>query len=77
MAAVALALHDQGHQGASLWVLRDNRAARCFYECLGGEVIGEKEDRRGAVTLFELAYGCRDLSFAAGSAGTTPLKRSD
>jgi len=67
MAAVALALHDQGHQGASLSVLRDNQPARRFYERLGGEVIGEKEDQRELVTFFELVYGWRDLSVVASS----------
>lgn len=77
MAAVALALHDQGRQGGSLWVLRENQPARRFYEHLGGEVIGEREDPREAVTLFELAYGWRDLSVMAGSPSAAPPKRSD
>lgn len=62
MAAAARALHDRGHRAASLWVLRENQPARRFYERLGGEQVGEKEDRRGATTLVELAYGWRDLS---------------
>jgi len=47
---------------ASLWVLRRNRDARQFYERIGGTVIGEKEDVRGADVLIEVAYGWRDLS---------------
>jgi ribosomal protein S18 acetylase RimI-like enzyme len=77
MVAVALTLHEQGRQGGSLWELRENQPARRFYERLGGEVIGEREDRREAVTLFEVAYGWRDLSVMAGSPSAAPPKRSD
>lgn len=66
MAAVARSLRDRGHQAASLWVLQDNQPARRFYERLGGEIVGEKEDRREDVTLVELAYGWRDLAVLAG-----------
>lgn len=72
MAEVAHCLREREHQSASLWVLRDNQSARRFYERLGGEIIGEKEDRREDVTLVELAYGWRDLSALANliDAGT-------
>ncbi|HEV7256768.1 MAG TPA: GNAT family N-acetyltransferase [Bosea sp. (in: a-proteobacteria)] len=56
------ALSEAGFRSASLWVLRDNAPARRFYEALGGEVIGEKEDRRGTTALVELAYGWRSLA---------------
>ena len=61
MGAAARAFCDRGHQAASLWVLRDNLPARRFYERLGGEVVGEKEDHSEAGTLVELAYFWRDL----------------
>jgi ribosomal protein S18 acetylase RimI-like enzyme len=65
MAVSARALRDQGHQMASLWVLKSNHRARTFYERLGGEVIGEKKDHREDITLIELAYGWRTLSILA------------
>ncbi|MBR0668677.1 GNAT family N-acetyltransferase [Roseomonas hellenica] len=61
MAALARALLQRGHQAASLWVLERNAPARRFYERLGGEVIGRKEEKREEMTLTELAYGWRDL----------------
>jgi ribosomal protein S18 acetylase RimI-like enzyme len=67
MAAVAQSLRDKDRHAANLWVLRDNQPARRFYERLGGEIVGEKEDRRDEATLVELAYGWRDLGVLAGS----------
>lgn len=61
MAALARALLTRGHPAASLWVLERNAPARRFYERLGGEVVGRKEEQREAMTLHELAYGWRDL----------------
>lgn len=63
IAALAQALSALGHEGASLWVLRENAPARLFYERLGGEIVGEKqEEAQPGLTLVELAYGWRDLS---------------
>ncbi len=62
MAALSRALADMGHFAASLWVLRDNAAARSFYERLGGGIIGERTEVEPEATLVELAYGWRDLS---------------
>lgn len=59
---LAQALLDQGHRAATLWVLRENRAARCFYERVGGVVVGEKKEERLDATLSEVAYGWTDLS---------------
>jgi ribosomal protein S18 acetylase RimI-like enzyme len=56
------ALSDAGHDAASLWVLTDNASARGFYERMGATVIGEKSERRGEITLREVAYGWRGLS---------------
>lgn len=47
---------------ASLWVLKDNPAARRFYERQGGSVIDERVDRRDDAVLIELAYGWPDLT---------------
>ena len=62
IAALAQALLDRGHTGASLWVLRENAPARTFYEALGGELVGEQSEDQAGATLVELAYGWRDLS---------------
>ena len=64
MRAMAQALLDSGHQGMSLWVLEENRAARIFYEILGGTAIAEKRAR-----LSEVAYGWADLRRLAAGPG--------
>ena len=56
MTAMAGALIERGHRGLSLWVLKENKAARAFYERLGGTLIAEK--RTG---LVEVAYGWNDV----------------
>ncbi len=62
MIAMARFLVDRGMAGASLWVARDNLAARRFYEWLGGTVWAEKEEGRPDFVLAEVAYVWRDLS---------------
>ncbi|MGH6945533.1 MAG: GNAT family N-acetyltransferase [Geminicoccaceae bacterium] len=52
---------ERGRHGALLWVFRDNLGARRFYERLGGELVGEKEETFGEVRCVEVAYGWRDL----------------
>lgn len=66
MSAKAKALSTAGHIAASLWVLRENRRARVFYNRLGGTVVGEKMDRMCGTLLVEDAYGWRDLSALTG-----------
>ena len=44
-----------------LWVLKANRA-RLFYEALGGEVIGDRNERLGKHEFAEVAYGWHDLT---------------
>jgi ribosomal protein S18 acetylase RimI-like enzyme len=56
-------------QGASLWVLRENIGACRFYEAIGGEIVGEKEDINENRVLIEVAYGWRSLvQLAEGAA---------
>ena len=43
-------------------MLRENAAARCFYERLGGIIVCEREEEQSGATLVEVAYGWRDLS---------------
>ena len=59
MRAMATELQSGGFAAIALWVLRENAAARRFYQRLGGEILGEKEDQRGDTTLIEVAYGWR------------------
>lgn len=61
MSIMASDLASRGFNAASLWVLRDNAGARQFYERFGGQVVEEREDVRGQVTLVELAYGWANL----------------
>jgi GNAT superfamily N-acetyltransferase len=65
MGALARALAEQGHAGASLWVLRENMPARLFYEELGGALIGQRHEEQPGASFVELAYGWRDLSALA------------
>lgn len=65
MRRLACALMDGGHTSASLWVLRDNRPARGFYDRLGGSVVAEKEDRDDSTTLYEVAYAWHNLATLA------------
>lgn len=62
MRAMGQELLKQGCVAATLWVLRDNTAARGFYEHVGGAIVSEKQEERSGATLIELAYAWRDLS---------------
>lgn len=58
---MADSMRTSGYDAATLWVLRENLAARGFYEWLGGEVVSEREEPRAGATLVEVAYGWREL----------------
>jgi ribosomal protein S18 acetylase RimI-like enzyme len=60
----------RGRRAASLWVLRENKPARAFYERLGGVPAGEKCDRRPEATLQEIAYGWTGLTRLVRAAPT-------
>jgi ribosomal protein S18 acetylase RimI-like enzyme len=77
MTSVVHALAVGGRRSASLWVLRDNQAARRFYQSLGGNVVAEKEDVRDGAVLAEVAYAWRDLARAVLSPVKTAKGRSD
>ena len=62
MSLMARKLLDQGRGAATLWVLRENVAARTFYERLGGVLVGEREDELSGAKLKEVAYAWRDVS---------------
>lgn len=65
MRCMANSLIAQGHGGASLWVLRENRPARGFYARLGGEPVGERTEETPDAVLVEQAYGWRDIATLA------------
>ena len=65
MRTMARDLQDHGHRAAGLWVLRENRPARRFYERLGGAAVMEREDHRADGVLTEVAYGWRNLGALA------------
>lgn len=44
-----------------IWVLRDNRPARKFYERLGGVYVRAQPITIGAATIEEVSYGWRQL----------------
>jgi hypothetical protein len=55
------ALHARGHRSLALWVLRDNRGGRAFYESIDGKPVGEQEIEIGGARLVEVAYGWPNL----------------
>jgi ribosomal protein S18 acetylase RimI-like enzyme len=59
--AVAGALRELHLPDMIVWVLRDNSAARGFYERLGGTYVRAQPITIGATTLEEVSYGWRGL----------------
>jgi len=67
----------RGMFSGGLWVLRDNGAARDFYEALKGEHAGRKVDSVGGQIVPLVGYWWRDLaSVAERTVSVTPLSRS-
>jgi GNAT superfamily N-acetyltransferase len=52
----------RGMFSGGLWVLRDNGAARDFYEALGGESQGRKSDSVGGQIVQLVGYWWRDIA---------------
>ena len=59
--AVTTGLREMGLTNMIVWVLRDNPAARRFYERLGGTYIREQPITIGSALLQEVSYGWRSL----------------
>jgi ribosomal protein S18 acetylase RimI-like enzyme len=59
--AVAGALREMELADMIVWVLRDNTAARRFYERLGGVYVRSQPITIGTATLEEVSYGWRGL----------------
>lgn len=55
----------RGMFSGGVWVLRDNGAARDFYEALGGEATGRKVDSVGGQIVQLAGYYWRELSLLA------------
>lgn len=60
--AVVTGLEEMGLGDMIVWVLRDNRPARDFYERLGGTYVREQPITLGSVTLEEVSYGWPQLN---------------
>jgi GNAT superfamily N-acetyltransferase len=60
LATALEALAKEGHRGAMVWVLAAN-PARFFYEAMGGQRAGERQETFAGSELEELAYGWPDL----------------
>ena len=68
--AVARHFVDRGVNSMLLWAFAENRAARGFYESLGGVPVAEDGFELGGAWLSEVAYGWRDLdALLAGTSG--------
>jgi len=61
VAAAARGLRELGLEAMIVWVLRDNHAARVFYERLGGAYMRMQPITIGSALLQEVAYGWRSL----------------
>ncbi|HEY2599092.1 MAG TPA: GNAT family N-acetyltransferase [Candidatus Dormibacteraeota bacterium] len=59
--AVVGGLREMGLEDMIIWVLRDNRPARDFYEHLGGIYVRTQPITIGSATLEEVSYGWRRL----------------
>jgi ribosomal protein S18 acetylase RimI-like enzyme len=55
------ALLKAGHRGAMVWVLAAN-PSRFFYEAMGGQRSGERQEAFAGTNLEEQAYGWPDLA---------------
>lgn len=57
----------RGWRGVLVWVLRENRPSRLFYERMGGRHLAGRDERREieGVTLTEAAYAWDDVSAVA------------
>jgi ribosomal protein S18 acetylase RimI-like enzyme len=59
--AMVEGLRELGLGNMIIWVLRDNRRARDFYERLGGVYVRSQPITIGSATLEEVSYGWRRL----------------
>ncbi|PJF23158.1 MAG: GNAT family N-acetyltransferase [Phototrophicales bacterium] len=55
------ALTERGYNNMVLWVFRDNRVARQFYENLGGQLLAQKTLTIAQKDVVEVAHGWKDI----------------
>jgi len=60
--AVAAGLRELELEDMIVWVLRDNAAARRFYERLGGVFVRTQPITIGSALLQEVSYGWKSLA---------------
>lgn len=64
--ATARSLRDLDLDDMIVWVLRDNHAARTFYERLGGVYVRAQPITIGSALLQEVGYGWKELGALLG-----------
>lgn len=62
--------------GILTWVIAGNKAARRFYERLGGELLVEQPFQWDGMDLIEVGYGWRDLSALAEACRDEAIAKS-
>ena len=70
--AVAGGLREMGLDDMIVWVLRDNKAARRFYERLGGVYVRVQPITIGSALLQEVSYGWKSLDAILRAAAAAP-----
>jgi L-amino acid N-acyltransferase YncA len=63
LARLFQSLTNDGYSSAVVWVLALN-PSRFFYEAVGGELVGDRDEQLWGTTLKEFGYGWNDLSTA-------------
>jgi GNAT superfamily N-acetyltransferase len=72
LGAVVDAQRAHGATGLLTWVIAGNKAARAFYERLGGELLVEQPFQWDGMDLVEAGYGWDDLAALAAACRTAP-----
>ena len=63
-----------GATGLLTWVIAGNKAARAFYERLGGELLVEQPFQWDGMDLVEAGYGWRDLCTLASACNVDAME---
>ena len=71
--AVARAQQASAATGLIVWVIAGNKAARAFYEALGGELLVEQPFQWDGMDLVEAGYGFRSLDELAAACAPAQL----
>ena len=73
LGAVAAAQRSHGATAMIAWVIAANKAARAFYEALGGELVVEQPFTWDGMDLVEAGYGFRDLAALVAASGAAAV----